>query len=142
MKRIKGSYILIIQLKKDKNLKIGSLGKIKFKKGYYAYVGSGMNNLQKRIERHLNFKRKKLHWHIDYLLKNRENGNLVVRGVYFKISKVKEECKIAEKLSKNFSSIENFGSSDCKCKSHLFYSKNFMNLEKKIKSICKSFISL
>ena len=66
---MKGIYCLIIKLDKDKSIKIGKLNYINFKKGYYCYVGSALNNLKKRIERHKR-KNKKLHWHIDYLLKH------------------------------------------------------------------------
>ncbi|RLF60544.1 MAG: GIY-YIG nuclease family protein, partial [Thermoplasmata archaeon] len=64
---MKGSYVLIINLKKEKEIEIGRLGRILFNKGYYAYVGSGLNNLEKRVGRHLR-KNKKKKWHIDYLL--------------------------------------------------------------------------
>lgn len=128
MKKMKGAYILIAKLKKDENLEIGSLGRLKFKRGFYAYVGSGMGNLYMRVLRHLK-KDKKLHWHIDYFLKKAK-----ILGIYFKISNEKEECKIAKTLDKKFSSVKNFGCSDCRCKSHLFYSKKF----KKIMAITSS----
>jgi len=42
---MKGSYILLIKLDEDKDIQIGKLGNISFKKGYYAYVGSALNGL-------------------------------------------------------------------------------------------------
>ena len=67
---MKGTYCLIINVKKDVKIKIGKvLGEIEFKKGCYLYVGSAMNSLEKRVQRHLS-KDKKKHWHIDYLLLN------------------------------------------------------------------------
>jgi len=66
---VKGVYVLIISLAKDVNVKVGALGKIDFKKGTYAYVGSAQTNLLKRVERHLR-KAKRRFWHIDYLLCN------------------------------------------------------------------------
>ncbi|MEM4347792.1 MAG: GIY-YIG nuclease family protein [Candidatus Altiarchaeota archaeon] len=119
---MKGAYIVIAKLKKDENLKIGSLGRVNFRKGFYAYVGSGMGNLHMRALRHLR-RDKKLHWHIDYFLKKAK-----VLRIYLKISNEKEECKIAENLAEKFPSVKNFGCSDCRCKSHLFYSKNFKKL--------------
>ena len=66
---MKGCYCLIINLDKNSEIRIGrKLGKIKFKKGTYVYVGSAMNSLESRLKRHLSDE-KKMHWHIDYLLK-------------------------------------------------------------------------
>jgi hypothetical protein len=53
----KGSYLLIIRLNEEKKLKVGALGTIDFKPGYYIYVGSAMNGLIPRIRRH--FKKEK-----------------------------------------------------------------------------------
>jgi Uri superfamily endonuclease len=128
---MKGVYCIIIEVKKDSIVKIGALGRIKFRKGLYCYVGSALNSLEKRIKRHLS-KSKKLHWHIDYLLKNK---NTEVKKVFYKESGKKEECRVASFVSKNsIGQIKNFGCSDCKCKSHLFVIKNFNFLNEKLKS--------
>ena len=127
---MKGTYCLVIELKKDSSIKTGALGRIEFKKGLYCYVGSALNNLEKRVQRHFS-KKKKLHWHIDYLLMNK---NTSIKKVFYKESKNKEECKIAEFVLKNStSSIAGFGCSDCKCKSHLFIIKTCDFLEKRFK---------
>lgn len=119
---MKGTYLLIINIKKPVIIKIGLLGKIKFDKGDYVYVGSAMNNLEKRIKRHLKkSKDKKKYWHIDYLLANK---NVKIIRVLKKESNKKQECEIARKIVKIGQAIKNFGSSDCKCKSHLFEIKN------------------
>ena len=68
--KIKGIYVLFIRVERDIVVKIGSLGKLKFSKGIYAYVGSAQNGIKKRIARHLK-KRKRKFWHIDYLLAQR-----------------------------------------------------------------------
>ncbi len=111
---MKGSYVLIIKNKNNQKIQIGKLGKIFFKKGYYAYIGSGLNSLEGRINRHTR-KNKKFHWHIDYLLEKTE-----IENVFYKESIEKEECKIANNFSV-MESILGFGCSDCNCKSHLFY---------------------
>ena len=54
---MKGCYILLIKLNNDKEVEVGKLGKIEFKAGMYAYVGSGMNNVIKRVLRHFKKKR-------------------------------------------------------------------------------------
>lgn len=112
---MKGSYLLLIELKKDTQISIGKLGKKHFNKGYYVYVGSALNNIEKRILRHIG-KNKKIFWHIDYFL---SYGKIV--KAFYKENNIKEECKIAENLDKSLSPIIGFGCSDCKCKSHLFY---------------------
>ena len=112
---MKGSYLLVIELKNDYEISIGKLGEIKFHKGFYIYVGSALNGLEQRIQRHLR-NNKKTHWHIDYLLKYAK-----IINVFYKEKENKEECIIAKKLDNKLSSISGFGCSDCKCKSHLFY---------------------
>jgi len=114
---MKGCYCLIIKVDEDENLKIGKKLKIEFKKGYYAYIGSAMNGLESRVKRHLS-KSKKLHWHIDYLLKYCE----VVEVIYNIDQKV--ECELSKNLSKRNDYIADFECSDCECDSHLYYFKN------------------
>lgn len=123
---MKGIYCLIIKVKTDITPKIGALGKIRFKKGIYVYIGSAQNNLEKRIKRHLS-KKKKLKWHIDYLLKN---NFIQIERVLYKKAKKPEECRIVNKLTKTDIPIKRFGCSDCNCKSHLFKLKSLMELNK------------
>ena len=73
----KGSYVLVIEVKDDGEMKVGKLGVIRFNRGYYAYVGSAMNGIDARVGRHMRQDKKK-HWHIDYLL---ERGT-VIRAWY------------------------------------------------------------
>lgn len=114
---MKGIYLLLINVKKDIEIKVGSLGKLKFKKGFYVYVGSAQRNLEARITRHKRSFKKKF-WHIDYLLSDK---NAEIIDVFYKNAKKSEECETAKKLSKSFISIEKFGCSDCNCISHLFF---------------------
>ena len=118
---MKGSYILLIKLEKDKEIQIGKLGNIAFKKGYYVYIGSALNGLKQRINRHFR-QNKKYHWHIDFLLRFGK-----IEDVFYKENTVREECILVKKFEQKLQPIHNFGCSDCKCKSHLFYgSKNQM----------------
>ena len=116
---MKGCYCLIIKLNKDTTIKIGKkLGKIDFNKGYYVYVGSAMNSLESRIKRHLSDE-KKLHWHVDYLLRKAE-----ITDVIYNESKRKIECDLSQLISLKSEGIEDFGCSDCECESQLYYIKN------------------
>ena len=115
---MKGCYCLVINLDNTSEIKIGKLGKVNFKKGYYVYVGSAMNSLTARIRRHLS-EEKKLRWHIDYLLKESE-----ITDVIYSVSDEKVECELSQCLSQKAASVKDFGCSDCKCESHLYYFKN------------------
>jgi sugar fermentation stimulation protein A len=115
---MRGVYLLVIYLKTT-TLSVGGLGRRDFKEGYYIYVGSAMNSLEKRIERHLS-KHKKQRWHIDYLLERAEKVD-----AFYKETEEKIECRVARELQKKLPSIEKFGSSDCPCDSHLFYSREY-----------------
>ena len=117
---MKGCYCLIIHVKKYTEIKIGKLGPKKFKRGTYVYVGSAMNSLTSRVKRHLSDE-KKLHWHIDYLLKNK---NSHIMEIIYNISDKKIECQISKNISKKTTGIKEFGCSDCDCESHLYYFKN------------------
>ena len=113
---IGGIYVLLIELKSEIKVNVGSIGKTEFRKGLYAYVGSAQKNLEQRVKRHLRREKKK-HWHIDYLL---DNTGAHVIGVLYKPAKKKEECNTAKRLQNLAIEINGFGCSDCRCKSHLF----------------------
>ncbi len=114
-----GTYLVPMKIRKCK-INIGSLGETLFQKGYYVYVGSGLNNLEKRVKRHL-AKNKKNHWHIDYLT---TNENVTIMEYLFLFYELKIEDELARKLleiSDGF--IKSFGSSDSRVISHLFFFK-------------------
>lgn len=109
------TYCLLIRLKSARKIKVGKLGTFEFPRGYYIYTGSALNNLHARIARHIS-KKKKKHWHIDYLLDKAE-------VIDFFVSK-KKECELNSEIFKipgTVALIEKFGSSDCRCGSHLAY---------------------
>jgi len=111
-----GAYLLILQLNSNRKLQVGSLGTLTFKKGFYIYVGSAKANLSARIRRHLK-KSKKKRWHIDYL----STVAKTIKAIPVRTSE-ELECKIASRLSGFLSCINGFGSSDCSCEGHLFFS--------------------
>ena len=116
MSVLKGVYVLIIQVDEDTDMNVGALGRLTFKKGLYAYVGSAQNNLEQRVKRHIR-KEKRRFWHIDYLL---DNDATKVVEVFHKQADKTEECAIAKVIGKRGEPVDGFGSSDCSCKSHLF----------------------
>ncbi|KZX17597.1 GIY-YIG nuclease family protein [Methanobrevibacter filiformis] len=117
---LKGTYCLIINNESDKKIKIGKLNDIEFNKGFYVYVGSGRNSLIPRLKRHLSDD-KKLHWHVDYFLKEK---TVDIVEIIFTISNEKLECALSSLISESNKTIDNFGCSDCMCSSHLIYFKS------------------
>ena len=117
--RDSGCYFIILKLSKPKIINVGSLGKIKFEKGYYIYTGSAKKNLVKRIKRHRSTG-KKTFWHIDYL---REKAEFITDLPIRTSDDI--ECSLARDM-KNISveEVSGFGCSDCKCSSHLFRMKD------------------
>ena len=90
--------------------------RISFKKGYYCYVGSALNNLEKRIARHKR-KNKNKRWHIDYL-----TAYAKIIGVKTILTDNRIECKLSDKIAGIANGmVGRFGSSDCKCRTHLSF---------------------
>ena len=118
--------MLDISIRKDTRLNIGALRNLSLSKGLHIYVGSAQNNLEKRVQRHFKMNKKK-HWHIDYLL---DSEDVTISNVFYKMEVKSGECQLAEKIEKENISIKGFGSSDCKCRSHLFRIKDSMFLRK------------
>ena len=126
--------MLIMENYANIEVEIGKIGTIEFKRGFYAYVGSALSGLEGRIGRHLREADKKLCWHIDYFLLN---PDVEIKEVVFAETEERRECEVAANM--NLDSIENFGCSDCSCKSHLFFSSGLTNLKEHIyKSFYKS----
>ncbi len=128
--RDRGSYLLILNLQRNRKIDVGKLGKIHFRKGFYIYVGSAMANLSKRMNRHRHL-RKQHHWHIDELRAITEfHSALAIR------SSERLECQVSKAMSEIAEwSVPRFGSTDCSCDSHLFgvsadpiHSENFHRL--------------
>lgn len=115
----------------DVRKKIGSLGVIQFEAGKYIYVGSALNSLKPRITRYVKINKglhEVLHWHIDYLL---SAVSVKITKIYVIESTEHLECIVAKMVSRHGYPVPKFGSSDCKCKSHLFRVEDFDFLEKK-----------
>ena len=115
-----GTYCLCIQVKEDSEIVIGALGKLFFKNGLYIYVGSALNGLETRINRHIKSNKTKqpvTHWHIDYLLKTLQ---VELYSIFTKKSSEKLECYVSKKIAEFGIPVKGFGCSDCRCVSHLY----------------------
>ncbi len=100
----------------DRDLEIGSLGKLHFQAGTYCYAGSAMNGLDQRIGRHLS-REKKIRWHIDNLTLSADG----IEAYFSEAPGEIGECRLAELMKKaGWIPVKGFGCSDCKCHSHLF----------------------
>jgi len=113
-----GSYQLRIAVHAQARIPIGAFGVCQFPAGKYVYTGSALNGLEARVARHLRSE-KKLHWHIDYLLQHAE-----VTGVDLFPGSGRRECQLnqsALSLPGAKIIVPGFGSSDCRCVSHLVY---------------------
>jgi len=116
--RAPGVYHLVLHLAKPTLLRVGKLGRFTFPAGYYVYTGSAMSGLERRLARHRR-RKKKLRWHIDYLL-----GRADLVEVIALATRQRCECE----RNRQIMSLPGaeivapaFGSSDCRCATHLVY---------------------
>ncbi|MFQ5885830.1 MAG: DUF123 domain-containing protein [Anaerolineae bacterium] len=114
-----GTYLLLLHLEEDREIEIGRLGSPFFPQGYYLYVGSarGPGGLRARLARHCR-RVKHPRWHIDHL-----RGHASLVEIWAVESDERLECLWAQQLAQLSPArpIPHFGSSDCRCPSHLFH---------------------
>lgn len=112
----RGAYLLVLRLDRRRKVSVGRLGRHTFEPGYWIYVGSAMQHLTARIERHRRH-RKRLHWHVDYLRAVASD----VRALPIRASR-RLECTLARELAAVMRpGPAGFGASDCDCAAHLFH---------------------
>jgi Uri superfamily endonuclease len=117
---LRGTHLLLMQLKRDTQIAVRRLGTFCFSRGYYVYVGSalGSGGLPARLARHRQ-QQKRLHWHIDYLL-----AHAPVIGIRTDASGQRLECIWAREWLATAGGqviVPGFGASDCNCSAHLIY---------------------
>ncbi len=111
-----GTYTLLLWLANNQRIKIGRLGCFEFPRGYYTYTGSAKRGLMSRLHRHIHGAAKQ-HWHIDYL---RPFVRVLDWQAY--VEGMQPECELNERLlSWGKVVVLRFGSSDCRCLSHLLH---------------------
>jgi sugar fermentation stimulation protein A len=130
----RGSYILLIEIPRGIRMRVGALDPLEFPRGFYAYCGSAMVGLAARINRHLR-REKKVKWHVDYLLKKGR-----VCTVLYAVTNERLECQLANGLGHAFNYYPGFGSSDCHCPSHLFFSEELPILHEKAYGVFKGLL--
>ena len=121
---MKGIYTIILRLENRTKCKIGALGSYSFRRGIYLYTGSacgrGSTSIEGRMRRHEG-KRRRSFWHIDYLLRA---GIWEILAFVYSTTDRSFECnanaQIRESTQASFP-VMGFGSSDCRCPSHLLY---------------------
>ncbi len=109
-----GAYILLLELPRPDTVEVGALGPVELRAACYAYVGSAMGGIARRVRRYARPVARS-RWHIDYLLPYEHSIALLTAE-----SSERIECEIASNLAESLPSIPRFGSSDCSCASHLF----------------------
>lgn len=110
-----GDYLVLLYNDLERDIVIGAKGSMHFPKGYYVYTGSAKKNLMARLARHQR-KRKKMHWHIDYL---RQQTEVVA------VIPIRTQDDLEHDLAHAVDAIADwhvdaFGCTDCDCQSHLF----------------------
>jgi Uri superfamily endonuclease len=114
--RAPGTYLLLLHLAQPQRLTIGRLGLVALPEGWYVYVGSALGGLGPRLRRHAR-PEKRHHWHIDRL---RAVASLVAVAVWVGTERV--ECATVRAIAARPEATlpaPRFGSSDCRCRSHL-----------------------
>jgi Uri superfamily endonuclease len=113
-----GTYVLLLWLPAACHLSIGRALESDLAPGYYLYVGSALRGLRGRLRRYL-VGPERVHWHIDYLLTAAQPAE-----IWFREGTERLECAWASRLAQSdilASAMPRFGSSDCRCPTHLFY---------------------
>lgn len=115
-----GTYIVVLRSHQAKQIQIGKLAQFDIKKGYYLYIGSAMGagGVAARLKHHRTIS-KRPHWHLDYL-----RAESTFEAAYALYSPQRKECEWARIMATTEAvdePMKGFGSSDCRCNTHLFY---------------------
>ena len=128
---------MVLKSAQAKTIQIGKLAQLNVQKGYYVYIGSAMGpgGVAARLNHHSKIS-KKPHWHLDYLRAETE-----FHQAYALCSPQRKECQWAALIagSEEVSEpMKGFGSSDCKCNTHLFYFSSKLKVRRAIGSISEA----
>lgn len=117
-------YCLVLRHEEGSTVTVGSMGEVKWSRGWTYYVGRASYGWSRRLRRFGNGKWA-CHWHVDYLVA--DDGTSVQAVIPFQES-ADQECSLAgwfDQRPENNPLKENFGASDCKqgCSAHCFFSE-------------------
>ena len=113
-----GVYQLWIKLRRRMKMGVGALGVIHFAKWMFIYTGRAARGSRARVLRHVRGA-VRLHWHIDYLLTQR---NARVERVILASTDPDDECRVNRAAADGRVAVPGFGASDCRdgCPGHLW----------------------
>ncbi len=126
MKNDSGTYVITLKCCVEESLiPIGKKKNLLLERGYYYYVGSafGPGGVKARVSHHQNISENP-RWHLDFLRKHTK-----IIEIWHTYDNNKREHQWANILCQNpFTNIPlyGFGATDCKCFSHLFFSKKMI----------------
>src|SRR5208337_1419018 len=108
-----GAYALILFCSQEGPVQIGKLGQLQLRRGFYVYVGSavGPGGVRARVAHHQKLSPRP-HWHIDYLRPH---------ICHDRVCREHQWARVISTLRGASIPIAGFGSSDCRCKTHLFF---------------------
>jgi len=116
-----GTYALILQCYASEAIQVGRWGQLDLQPGYYIYVGSafGAGGVRARVSRHLRTGKRK-HWHIDFL---RAHARPVEAWVSYEAVHLEHTWAGILLDMPGMTPIRGFGCSDCRCSSHLAFTR-------------------
>ena len=115
-----GTYALILFCSQDKQVQIVKLGPLRLRQGFYVYVGSafGPGGVRARVAHHQKVSQRP-HWHIDYL-----RPHTRLDRIWYSHDRLRREHQWAHAIHNLRGAsvpLAGFGSSDCKCSTHLLF---------------------
>ena len=114
-----GTYALVLRSSSTRTIRIGRIGALTLRPGYYVYIGSafGPGGLRARIARHAR-RAASPRWHVDYLRRYaRIESVCYYCGEHFE----HELAAAIRALPGAAVPMQGFGSSDCGCEAHLLW---------------------
>ena len=115
-----GVYALVLFCSRKGPVQIGKLGRLQLRRGFYVYVGSalGPGGVRARVAHHRKLSHRP-HWHIDYL-----RPHTRLDRIWYSPDRICREhqwARVICALRGAAIPMAGFGSSDCRCKTHLFF---------------------
>ena len=132
-----GTYALILASTDSRCLSIGQLGSLALRRGWYVYVGSafGPGGVRARLAHHWKLAARP-HWHVDHL-----RLHAALKRVWYTHDPGRREHEWANVLLQLPGAevpLSGFGSSDCRCPSHLVHfgrQPSFRAFQREIRSL-------